>query len=97
MLSVTTPPDLSTCRVSVSDSQGSVKNSSNVGNSTDCESQRDEGIRTQPTHLYFAIKADLDLDLGNLAYYVSRSRVGVVGAQIDLIKISLSGEEISDT
>ena len=77
--------------MAVTDARGNVKNSTTEGNSTDCQSQRDEGIRTQPAELYFAIKADLDLALGNLSYYVSKSQVGVVGAQIDLIRISLSG------
>ncbi|KAK7496776.1 hypothetical protein BaRGS_00011985 [Batillaria attramentaria] len=93
-----TPPNLGTCRVSVTDSQGNNKNSSYTGTRTDCDSQRDEFINTQPTQLYFVIKADLDMALTTNPYYVSSTSlngVGIVGAKITLIKVSVTGTETS--
>ncbi|KAK7483107.1 hypothetical protein BaRGS_00025675, partial [Batillaria attramentaria] len=84
-------PNLSTCRVSVSDANGNTKNSTYTGSVTDCHHQRDEGIRTQPTELYFFIKADLIMPLGSPPRYVARSSVGVVSGSITLVKVDLKG------
>ncbi|KAK7493739.1 hypothetical protein BaRGS_00015068, partial [Batillaria attramentaria] len=90
---VETPPDLSTCRVSVSDERGNVRESGYNGGRTNCANQRDEGIRTQPSNVTFTIKADLEMDLGNYSRHVSRSQVGVIGARISLVKVNLTGQE----
>ncbi|KAK7493717.1 hypothetical protein BaRGS_00015046, partial [Batillaria attramentaria] len=87
------PPDLNTCRVSVSDKSGNIKNSTFAGNETNCKAQQDEYIRIQPTELYLLIKASLDLNLGNYSNYVNRSQAGVVGAEITLVKVDLQGTE----
>ena len=89
-----TKPDLNTCRVAVIDSQGGNTNSTNQGAKTHCESQRDEGIRTQPTRLYFAIKADFTKYTGSLVPHVSESQVGIVGANITAVKVSLAGQSV---
>ena len=76
------------------DSQGENTNSTNTGSRTDCSSQRDEGIRTQPTRLYFVIKADFTMSMGSLVSYVSESQVGIVGAKIRAVKVSLDGQSV---
>ncbi|KAK7496757.1 hypothetical protein BaRGS_00011966, partial [Batillaria attramentaria] len=53
----------------------------------------DEAVNTVPSEVYFAIKADLDLTVGSRVHYVSRSQVGIVGAQISLKKKDLRGAE----
>ncbi|KAK7493722.1 hypothetical protein BaRGS_00015051, partial [Batillaria attramentaria] len=88
---LTTEPDLSTCRVSVSDSRRNVKISTHAGNLTNCDSQQDEWIRTQPTELHFAMKSGFNMDLGNRPQYISDSKVGIVGAKITVMKISAAG------
>lgn len=92
MFSVDTPPDLTTCRVAVTDSQGTSVNSTYISSSTSCQNQRDEGIRTQPEELYFVIKASLDINMGSRPQHVSDSKVGVVGAQVTMVKVALSGK-----
>ena len=79
--------------MAVIDSQGDNTNSTNTGGRTNCDSQRDEGIKTQPTHLYFVIKADFNVTIpGSLVPYVSESQVGIVGAKITVVKVSLDGQ-----
>ena len=87
-----TLPDLNTCRVAVIDSQGENTVSTNTGGQTNCGSQRDEWINTQPAHLHFAIKADFTKDMGYYVPYVSESHVGIVAAKIRAVKISLGGQ-----
>ena len=92
--SVSGQPDLNTCRVAVVDGQGQNTNSTYTGGQTNCDSQRDEWIRTQPAELFFVIKADFTQDMGSVdnVAYVSESQVGIVGAKITAVKISLSGQ-----
>ena len=79
--------------MAVIDRQGDNTNSTNTGGRTNCDSQRDEGIKTQPTHLYFVIKADFNVTIpGSLVPYVSESQVGIVGAKITVVKVSLDGQ-----
>ena len=87
-----TLPDLNTCRVAVIDSQGENTVSTKTGGQPNCDSQRDEGIRTQPAQLHFAIKADFTKDMGSYVPYVSQSHVGIVGAKITAVKMSLAGQ-----
>ena len=89
---MSTQPDLNTCRVAVIDSQGGNTNSTNTGGNTNCGSQRDEWIRTQPAQLHFAIKADFTKNVGSYVSYVSESHVGIVAAKIRAIKVSLNGQ-----
>ncbi|KAK7493680.1 hypothetical protein BaRGS_00015009, partial [Batillaria attramentaria] len=84
-------PNLSTCRVSVQDNSRNNKSSSNAGNRTDCDSQQNAWINIQPTELHFAIKADLEINLGSLPQYVSESKVGIIGAKITVVKESVAG------
>ena len=79
--------------MSVIDSQGENTNSTNIGGRTDCSSQQDEGIKTQPTQLFFVIKADFNKTFGTtLAPYVSETKIGIVGAKIVAVKVALDGE-----
>ncbi|KAK7496778.1 hypothetical protein BaRGS_00011987, partial [Batillaria attramentaria] len=85
-------PDLITCRVSVTDSLGNSKNSTHVGNLTNCDSQQDEAVNTVPAKVYFVIEAQLNLSVGiSLPHYVNSSNVGIVAAKITLEKKSLTG------
>ncbi|KAK7496758.1 hypothetical protein BaRGS_00011967, partial [Batillaria attramentaria] len=84
-------PDLNTCRVSVTDADGNTKNSTYSGSNTHCHYQRDEAVNTIPSEVYFAIMADLDMSVGNMPDYVSKSEVGIVGAEIALQKVDLRG------
>ncbi|KAK7496784.1 hypothetical protein BaRGS_00011993, partial [Batillaria attramentaria] len=93
---VAEPPDLNTCRVSVTDSRGNSKFSTNVGILTNCDSQQDEAVNTIPAEVYFVIKADLNLNVGSsLPYYVSGSNVGIVAAKISLEKETVQGHRAS--
>ena len=88
-----TQPDLNTCRVAVINSQGENTNSTNSGGRTDCSSQQDAGIKTQPTQLFFVIKADFNQTYGtDSAPYVSETKIGIVGAKIVAVKVALDGE-----
>ena len=88
-----TEPDLNTCRVAVIDSQGQTTNSTNTGGRTDCSSQQDEIINTQPTQLSFVIKAGFSKTYGtDSAHYVSETKIGIVGAKIVAVKVTLDGE-----
>ena len=93
-MSVSRQPDLNTCRVAVVDGQGQNTNSTNTGGKTNCDSQRDEWIKTQPAELFFVIKADFTQGMGSFyrVAYVSASQVGIVGAKIRAVKISLNGQ-----
>lgn len=68
------------------------KNSSTVGNSTNCDSQQNETINWIPTSFYFVIKAHLQYDVGNpLPGFVTDCKIGVVGASITLVKVNVLG------
>lgn len=90
LYAASTPPNLSTCRISVTDSQGQDTHSGYLGNDTSCINQRDEWIKTQPRELHFAIKADHNPNISK-PVGVSEVKAGVVGAIIKLISVSLSG------
>ena len=87
-----TPPDLNTCRVAVIDSQGHNTNSTNSGGGTDCSSQQDVYINTQPAELFFVVKAAFSKTVGPSAPYVSETKIGVVGAKIVVVKVALDGK-----
>ena len=83
---------MDTCQVSVTDAANSQKRSGYTGNLTDCSNQRDEVINTQPTRLTFKIGAHLDLSMGTLPTYIQRSKVGVVGTKMTVVKVDVTGE-----
>ncbi|XP_076453311.1 uncharacterized protein LOC143288575 [Babylonia areolata] len=86
-----TKPDLNTCRVSVTDSQGHSTSSTHAGPKTDCSSQQDEYVNTQPAKLSFVLKSDFQKDFGSYVSYVSETKIGIVGANISVVKVALRG------
>ena len=94
-VSVPTPPDLSTCRVAVTDSQGVSTNSTTTGALTHCPNQRNESVNTLPAEVYFVVKAGLDKTLNYQDSYVKQAQFGVVGMKIEIIKLSAQGTVIN--
>ena len=48
-------------------------------------------MNIQPSTVVYDLKADLHQSVGSYPYYVSDSRVGVVGFKLKVTKVSISG------
>ena len=76
------------------DSHGNEIRSSTSGSLQHCDHQQDEFMNIQPSALIFDLKADLHQAVGTLPYYVTRAMVGVVGFDLSITKITVSGESM---
>ena len=77
--------------MSVTDQHGDDTLSPTSGASTDCSSQQDAWVRTRPVNVTFTIKADFNKDVGQWTAYVAKSYIGVVGAEIEVVKVDIDG------
>ena len=88
---MSTAPDLLTCRLTLKDSSGNEVRSSTSGTLQHCSNQQHEFMNIQPSTVVYDLKADLHQSVGSYPYYISDSRVGVVGFKLKVTKVSISG------
>ncbi|KAK7101794.1 hypothetical protein V1264_020121 [Littorina saxatilis] len=83
------PPDLTTCRVAVIDSQGEATNSTTSGSLTHCPNQRNETVNTQPKEVHYVVKTGMSTN-----FDLPDGEFGVVGTTIVLKKLTVQGVEV---
>ncbi|XP_067660107.1 uncharacterized protein, partial [Haliotis asinina] len=93
---VDTKADLITCNVGIEDLSGVTKNSTSVGNSTDCYSQTDVYVNIQPGFMSFRITADFQHNVtSSQPVYVNRTYIGIVDSNLTVERRTLSGTDLT--
>ncbi|XP_046562580.1 uncharacterized protein LOC124271469 [Haliotis rubra] len=91
---ITTKPDLLTCNVGIEDHRSDVRNSTSIGNTTDCYSQTDVYINIQPESMSFKITTEFHKKvLSTLPVFISRTYIGIVDSSLTVTRQDLSGTE----
>ncbi|XP_071081006.1 uncharacterized protein [Haliotis cracherodii] len=91
---VDTKATLLTCNVGIEDIRGSMRNSTSIGNMTDCYSQTDVYINIQPEFMTFSITADFQQKVSSSPpVYLGRTYIGIVDSNVTVTRRNLSGTE----
>ncbi|XP_046571239.1 uncharacterized protein LOC124279452 [Haliotis rubra] len=94
MCDIKTKSELVTCNLGIEDHRSEIRNTTRIGKSTSCYSQRDVYINIQPESMSFKITAQFQRKgYSKQPVYIHATYIGIVDSSLSVIRKGISGSE----